>query len=64
MEEESDEAFYARRARQELDLSAATSDPAIKKIHLDLPARYATKRERAARGEAIARDPADDRSTP
>lgn len=51
MAEEDDEAFYARRAQQALELAAASEDPAVKAIHLNLAACYATQRERAARGE-------------
>lgn len=58
--EESDEDYFARRAQQELDLAAEATDPAIKAIHLDLAARYATQRERAARGEPVEPRPAGD----
>jgi hypothetical protein len=57
--EDSDEAYLARRAQQELALAAAATDPAIKAIHLDLAARYATQRELVARGEAAPPRPAD-----
>lgn len=49
METEHSEEYLARCAQQQLDLAAAASDPAIKKIHLDLAADYATRRERAAK---------------
>ncbi|MBB4619643.1 hypothetical protein [Sphingomonas abaci] len=60
MTDESDEDFFARRAQQEVDLAAATNDPAIKAIHLNLAARYATQRERAACGGSAEPRSADD----
>ena len=50
---ESEQAYFARRAQQELDLAAATTDRSIKAIHLDLAALYAAQREQAARGEPV-----------
>lgn len=47
--DETNEAYYARRAQEELDLASAASDPAKKASHLNLAAEYATARERAAR---------------
>lgn len=46
---ETDEAYFARRAAEELEIAAKTTDPAVKRTHLDLAALYATKREIAAR---------------
>lgn len=60
MPEEIDEDFFARRAQQELDIAAVTIEPAIKAIHLNLAARYATQRERAARGEPVESRKAND----
>lgn len=48
MNTESDERYYARRVLQELDLAAASDDPTVKAIHLNMAARYATLRERSA----------------
>ncbi len=47
-----DEAYYARRAAEELDSASKAFDVSAKKIHLDLAARYATLRELAARRDA------------
>ena len=47
--DETKEAYYARRAQEELDLASAASDRAKKEAHLNLAAEYATARERAAR---------------
>lgn len=47
--DEVDQAYYARRAQEELDLASATADPAMKATHLNRAAEFATKRERAAR---------------
>ncbi|MES3150921.1 hypothetical protein [Sphingomonas faeni] len=44
---EDNEQYCARRVGQELDLAAAATDPAVKAIHLNLAARYATLRERS-----------------
>jgi len=41
---ESEQAYFARRVQQELDLAAATTDRSIKAIHLDLAALYAAQR--------------------
>lgn len=59
METEHSEEYLARRAQQQLDLAAAASDPAIKKIHLDLAADYATRRERTAKGRNVRAETAD-----
>jgi hypothetical protein len=40
--------YYARRAQQEVDAAASATDPAVKKIHLNLASKYATLRERSA----------------
>lgn len=37
--------YYERRARQQLDLAAAATDPAVKAIHLDLASRYTAQSE-------------------
>lgn len=42
---ENDRQYYERRARQQLDLAAAATDPAVKAIHLNLASRYATQSE-------------------
>ena len=49
MDQDSDEAYFARRAQQELDLAGRAADAAAKTIHLDLAAAYTTRRELAAR---------------
>jgi hypothetical protein len=49
MNQDSDEAYFARRAQQELDLAGKAVNAAIKTIHLNLAATYATRRELAAR---------------
>jgi hypothetical protein len=41
-----DDQHYTKRAQQELDLAASTTDPALKTHHLDMAGRYATLRER------------------
>lgn len=46
---ESDWAYYQRRAHQQLSIASRATDPAIKAIHLNLAARYATLSELAAR---------------
>ncbi len=48
MNQNSDEAYFARWAQQELDLAGKAADAATKTIHLDLAAAYATRRELAA----------------
>lgn len=50
--DETNEAYYARRAQEELDLASAASDRAEKEAHLNLASEYATARERAARSIA------------
>ena len=45
----SDEAYWARRAEQQLALAKAAAGPAIKAIHLNLASRYAAQRELAER---------------
>ena len=45
---EGGELYYARRAVQELEMAATSIDPAVKAIHLNMAARYATLRELAA----------------
>jgi hypothetical protein len=52
--DEVDQAYYARRAQEELDLASATADPAMKAFHLNRAAEFATKRERAARASLSA----------
>lgn len=47
--DETNEAYYARRAQEELDLAREATDQAEKAAHLNLAAEYATARERAAR---------------
>ena len=46
---EKDEAYYTRRAQEELDLAAASTDPETKAAHLNRAAEYATARERLLR---------------
>ncbi|GAA0675546.1 hypothetical protein FHT00_003049 [Sphingomonas insulae] len=53
---ENDWAYYQRRAQQQLFIASRATDPAIKAIHLDLAARYATLSELAAR-EASGKGP-------
>ena len=45
MPSESDDAYHARRAQQELDLAASAIDPEVKGLHLNMAARYAAMRE-------------------
>lgn len=45
----SEEAYWARRAEQQLALAKDAAGPAIKAIHLNLASRYATQSEVAAR---------------
>lgn len=40
-----DDTYYAGRVEQELELAAVAVDAAVKAIHLDMAARYATLRE-------------------
>jgi len=47
MRVDDDKGYYARRAQEELDRAARTSDPSAKRVHLDLAARYATLGERS-----------------
>lgn len=47
-----DESYYTRRAQEELDFAAATSDPDVKATHLNRAAQYATARERLLRASA------------
>ena len=47
MTTENDEAYYARRTQQELDLAQKIDDPAIKALHLNMAAEYATQRARS-----------------
>lgn len=49
MSSEDEETYFARRVEQELELVSASADPAVKAIHLDLAARYATQHELAER---------------
>lgn len=42
---ENDQIYYQRRAKQQLAIANAATDPAIKAIHLDLAARYVTLSE-------------------
>lgn len=51
---EKDEAYYTRRAQEELDLAASTTDPDVKAKHLNRAAEYATARERLLRASAPA----------
>ena len=44
---ETDQQYYERRGQQELDLAAAAVDPHVRKLHLNMAARYATKAELA-----------------
>lgn len=47
-----DESYYTRRAQEELELAAATTDPDAKAAHLNRAAEYATARERLLRAFA------------
>lgn len=49
---EKDEAYYTRRAQEELELAAATTDREAKAAHLNRAAEYATARERLIRASA------------
>ncbi len=40
--------YYAKRAEDELRLAAGATDTAVKAVHLDMAARYATLRERSS----------------
>ncbi|PZR79223.1 MAG: hypothetical protein DI537_41290, partial [Stutzerimonas stutzeri] len=63
MNQDSDEAYFARRAQQELDLAGRAADAATKTIHLDLAATYATRRELAARANTDGNSGSGTRST-
>ena len=52
MTEGNEPSYYSRRAQHQLDLAGTTTDASIRAIHLDLAARYATKRELADRDGA------------
>ena len=43
MFEQTDQAYFERRAAEELALANLASDPAVKAIHFELAARYAEK---------------------
>ena len=44
-----DDAYWARRAEQQLALAKAAVDPTVRAIHLNLASRYATQGELAER---------------
>jgi len=41
------EQYYLLRAQQELDMATQAKDPIVRKLHLDMAARYAALREPA-----------------
>jgi hypothetical protein len=53
-DQETDEVYFSRRTAEELERAARSSDGAVKRIHLDMASRYATRSELAKHKTAYA----------